>query len=164
MRTSILSVLVGTLVFAAVASGICSHVEYTALEQDGIEHFLGIPYAQDTSGANRFKPPRPYVPPPGCKIDASKPGPACPQPLGQLSPPLALVNITEVSENCLNLNIARPKLNGRTEKLPVMVWIHGGSFWYGSNMEVRISMYELHVIHTLTSYLHLQSQRLPRMA
>ncbi|KAF1917433.1 Alpha/Beta hydrolase protein [Ampelomyces quisqualis] len=109
-------------------------IEYAGLANDDLDVFLGIPYGQDTSGANRFKPPRPYIPAPGSRVDATKPGPACPQPLGQLSPPLALVNITEISENCLNLNIARPKLNGHGP-LPVMVWIHGGSFWYGSNNE-----------------------------
>jgi carboxylesterase type B len=109
-------------------------IEYVGLADDELEMFLGVPYGQDTSGANRFKPPRLYVPAPGEKIDATKPGHACPQPLGQLSPPLALVNITEVSENCLNLNIARPKL-ARAGPLPVMVWIHGGSFWYGSKDE-----------------------------
>jgi len=102
-------------------------VEYVGVTGQDIDMFLGIPYAQDTSGANRFKPPRPYMPAPGEKIDATKRGPACPQPKGRLSPPLALVNITEVSENCLNLNIARPR--GVPGPLPVAVYLHGGSFW-----------------------------------
>lgn len=129
-------------------------VTYQGIEQDGIQHFYGIPYGQDTSGENRFKPPRPHVLTPGSVIDATKPGVACPQPLGQSSPPLGQGNITEISEDCLNLNIVRPKLNEshRYEKLPVMVWIHGGeytawavgkrltdlhlgSFWWGSNIE-----------------------------
>ena len=84
------------------------------------------PPDQDTSGENRFKPPRPYVPAPGEVIDATKPGVACPQPFGQLYPPLGLGNITEVSEDCLNLNVMRPIPKDATEKLPVMVWIHGG--------------------------------------
>lgn len=52
-------------------------VTYRGLALDGIETFLGVPYAQDTSGSNRFKPPRPYVPQSGSTIDATKPGPAC---------------------------------------------------------------------------------------
>ncbi|KAF2030772.1 alpha/beta-hydrolase [Setomelanomma holmii] len=113
-----------------------SSITYTGLQRDDdIEVFLGIPYAKDTSGKNRFKPPRPFEPTRGEVIDGTKAGPACPQPLGQLSPPLALVNITEVSEDCLNLNIARPKMEGGPKNLPVMVWIHGGSFWYGSKDE-----------------------------
>jgi hypothetical protein len=125
MRLLTISTLTSVLFCAATTtfhtSVTSDSVEYVGFEQDGIQHFLGIPYAQDTSGANRFKPPRPFVPERGHKIEALKPGPACPQPLGQLSPPLALGNITEVSEDCLNLNIARPKLRNGCEKLPVMV-------------------------------------------
>ncbi|KAF2821431.1 alpha/beta-hydrolase [Ophiobolus disseminans] len=135
MRAPFLTVLAGAFIITAAATKICDDVEYVGFERDGIKHYLGIKYAQDTSGANRFKPPRPFLPEAGSKIDARKPGPACPQPLGQLSPPLAVGNITEVSEDCLNLNIAKPRAIGANEKLPVMVWIHGGSFWYGSNME-----------------------------
>ncbi|KAF2629422.1 alpha/beta-hydrolase [Macroventuria anomochaeta] len=112
-------------------------VTYRGIERDGIQHFFGIPYGQDTSGENRFKPPRLYLPAPGSVIDATKPGVACPQPLGKSSPPLGQGNVTDVSEDCLNLNIIRPSLNDTHgyRKLPVMVWIHGGSFWWGSNME-----------------------------
>ncbi|KAF2846439.1 alpha/beta-hydrolase [Plenodomus tracheiphilus IPT5] len=115
-------------------AGTCG-VKYQGIERNEIEIFLGIPYAQDTSGENRFKPPRPYVVPPGATVDATKPGYACPQPLGVLFPPLGLGNITNISEDCLNLNVARPKQVDAGKKLPVMVWIHGGSFWWASNTE-----------------------------
>lgn len=135
---TILTALAGISAVAArptvVSRSDAAGVEYVGLSSDGIEYFMGIPYAQDTSGANRFKPPRPYFPAPGTRVDATKPGPACPQALGQGFPPLALGSITEVSEDCLSLNIARPKLDGHGP-LPVMVWIHGGSFWLGSNTE-----------------------------
>lgn len=125
MRLLTISTLAASVLLTAAAtvhiSVAADSVEYVGFEQDAIEHFLGIPYAQDTGGANRFKPPRPFFAALGSKIDATKPGAACPQPLGQLSPPLALVNITMVSEDCLNLNIARPKLRNENEKLPVMV-------------------------------------------
>ncbi|KAF2198790.1 putative lipase [Delitschia confertaspora ATCC 74209] len=112
-----------------------SDVTYNGLSRNGIEIFLGIKYAQDTSGPNRFKPPKPYVPIFGSKIDATTPGSACPQQLGQWLLPLGYENITQISEDCLNLNVARPKGTRAGAKLPVMVWIHGGSFWVGSNME-----------------------------
>jgi carboxylesterase type B len=137
MQLSILFTLAGAVAVstrAVVSVSTAAGLDFAGLADNEVEVFLGIRYAEDTSGANRFKPPRPYVYAPGSIINATKPGPACPQPLGQLSPPLALVNITEVSENCLNLNIARPKLEPNA-RIPVMVWIHGGSFWYGSNNE-----------------------------
>jgi carboxylesterase type B len=113
------------------------NVTYQGFGRNGIDVFLGIPYAQDTGGANRFKPPQLYVPEDGTTIDAGSYGPACPQPLGQPGLyPLYLSNITDISEDCLNLNIARPNDTTAASKLPVMVWIHGGSFWSGSNADI----------------------------
>lgn len=133
MKTSLLTSFIGGIGVAARALEVdhASYgVTYRGIEHDGIQHFYGIPYGQDTSGENRFKPPRLYVPAPGSIIDATKPGVACPQQLGRSSPPLGQGNVTEVSENCLNLNIVRPRLNDTNGpvKLPVMVWIHGGAF------------------------------------
>ena len=71
----------------------------------GIETFYGIPYAKDTSGQHRFKPPRPFTPAKGSTINAQSAGPACPQPMGDIAAPLYLSNITEVSEDCLHLNV-----------------------------------------------------------
>ncbi|KAF1968472.1 alpha/beta-hydrolase [Bimuria novae-zelandiae CBS 107.79] len=114
-------------------------ITYEGFTRNGVEVFLGIPYAQDTGGQNRFKPPQPFSFPPNSVVDATKPGPACPQPLGQWNAPLTLLNVTKegISEDCLNLNIVRPGEDTMypPNGLPVMVWIHGGSFWVGSNME-----------------------------
>jgi carboxylesterase type B len=134
MRPSILAVIACAVTVSSRAVSTPAGIKYVGLTSEGIEHFLGVPYAQDTSGVNRFKPPRPFHSAPGSTIYTTESGPACPQPLGQLSPPLALGNITEVSEDCLTLNIARPEQHG-AGPLPVMVWIHGGSFWYGSKDE-----------------------------
>lgn len=110
-------------------------VTYEGLERNGIEVFLNIPYGEDTSGENRFKPPRPHVPDAGSTVKAQAYGPACPQPLGLSAVPLVLGEITEVSEDCLNLNVGRPKGTSAEDRLPVMLWIHGGGFWSGSNSE-----------------------------
>ena len=106
-----------------------SSVKYTGVYQSSIEIFLGIPYGQDTGGANRFKPPRPYIPIRGTTINATAAGPACPQALGAN---FYLGDITSTSEDCLHLNIARPNGTSSQAKLPVMVHIHGGSFVTGS--------------------------------
>ncbi|KAL2158163.1 hypothetical protein VTH06DRAFT_4731 [Thermothelomyces fergusii] len=113
-------------------------ISYHGLDRNGIEVFLGIPYGQDTSGENRFKPPKRYVPVPGTEIEATSYGPSCPQQLGEWVFPIALDNITDVSEDCLRLNVARPRGTRLWDRLPVMVYIHGGSFWSGNNHDAAI--------------------------
>ncbi|PNY23694.1 Carboxylic ester hydrolase [Tolypocladium capitatum] len=111
-------------------------VTYRGLDRNGIEVFLNIPYGQDTGGSNRFKPPKPQVAARGSTIHANVYGPACPQQLGGWVVPISLSNVTEVSENCLNLNVARPKGTRVDDRLPVLVFIHGGSFWAGQTQEI----------------------------
>ena len=115
-------------------------VSYHGLDSNGIEVFLGIRYGQDTGGSNRFRPPkRPIVAQGGPTVyKATAPGPSCPQPLGTWVPPITLGNITEVSEDCLRLNVARPRNTRPDARLPVMVYIHGGSFWAGNNHDPNI--------------------------
>ncbi|GAB1738134.1 hypothetical protein NU219Hw_g2665t1 [Hortaea werneckii] len=110
-------------------------VTYTGTYRSGVEAFLSIPYAQDTGGEHRFKPPRPYVPRRGTEISATVAGPTCPQQKGAPFAPLFLQNVTDVSEDCLHLNIERPNGTQPDSNLPVMVFIHGGSFIVGSKDE-----------------------------
>jgi carboxylesterase type B len=113
-------------------------VSYYGLERNGIEVFLGIPYGEDTGGTSRFKAPKRHLPASGSKVDATSYGPSCPQQLGEWVPPISLGNITHISEDCLNLNVARPRGTGAKDRLPVMVYIHGGSFWAGDNHDPTI--------------------------
>ena len=106
-------------------------IAYRGKVENDVEHFQNIFYAEGTSGPNRFAPPVPYNPPPGSVIDATTPGAVCPQGLGPAPLPFASP-ITNVSENCLSLRIARPAGVSASVKLPVMVYIHGGisrPFW-----------------------------------
>jgi hypothetical protein len=114
-------------------------VTYQGIHRNGIEAFLNIPYGKDTGDYWRFKPPRPHIPVPGSIVKAESYGPACPQPLGSWMVPLSLTNITAISEDCLNLSIVRPRATEANASLPVMVYIHGGSFWAGSNSEITTS-------------------------
>lgn len=111
-------------------------VTYTGIVQNEVENFFGIPYGQDTGGANRFKPPQPYVPTKGASIDATSRGPVCPQPKDAVGFPLYVSSYDRVSEDCLHLNIYRPIGTKKKDKLPVLLFIHGGSFYEGSKDEL----------------------------
>lgn len=95
-------------------------------ERDGVEQFLGIPYAAPPLGALRFAPPAPAPPWIG-ELDATRPGPVCLQPAA-----LAATADLTSRENCLTLSIHRPAARASNEALPVLLWLHGGSFHSGA--------------------------------
>ncbi|MFJ7423905.1 carboxylesterase/lipase family protein [Streptomyces uncialis] len=89
-----------------------------------VRTFQGIPYAAPPTGERRWKEPQP-VRPWSSPLDARAPRSACAQPTDQ---PISIEG--GGSEDCLHLNVTTPA--GRTTgRLPVVVWIHGGSFAYG---------------------------------
>ncbi|KIS71747.1 uncharacterized protein UMAG_00182 [Mycosarcoma maydis] len=93
----------------------------------GLEQFFGIPYAKPPVGSLRFAKPQPLGPASSHKtvIDATRFGDICMQTVA----PSPLYNM---SEDCLNLNVVRPKGTTAKDKLPVLVWIYGGAFRQGS--------------------------------
>jgi carboxylesterase type B len=116
------------------------NVTYVGVARNGIEIFLNIPYGADTGGANRFRPPQPATIPSGSTIIAQAYGPACRQALRNSTNPLELSPIIQVSEDCLNVNVARPKgLKPSDHLLPVMVYIYGGSYIVGWNGDLSIA-------------------------
>ena len=90
--------------------------------------FRGVPYAASTAGANRFRPPQPVEPWSDTR-DASVFGPVAPQRPSAME---ALLGQSEIdtSEDCLSLNVWTPST--ADARRPVMVWIHGGAFIFGS--------------------------------
>jgi len=121
--------------------------------------FLGIPYGKAPVKERRWRSPEPF----GARStddsevrDATRPGAVCMQ---DGKPRTAYFtraprNIP-IKEDCLFLNVATPVImDGRkapTKKLlPVMVWIHGGAFTYGSGTDSFYSIDSL-VTHSLTT-------------
>lgn len=90
--------------------------------ENGINVFKGIPFAAPPVGELRWKAPQPVKPWEGVKrADKFAPGSIQNQKLEQ-------------SEDCLYLNIWTTAKSEK-EKLPVMVWIHGGGFSAGAPLE-----------------------------
>ena len=90
-----------------------------------VRAFLGIPYAAPPIGDLRWLPPQPPAGWSGV-LDATKAGNQCAQ---------ARIRDQGVagSEDCLFLNIYAPDTPDKA--LPVMVWIHGGTFLVGSGSQ-----------------------------
>src|SRR3954452_19982568 len=95
----------------------------------GVPAFLGIPYAAPPFGPNRMQPPQPAEPWDG-ERDATEDGPTAPK--GDYPPQYAQLfpEVVIPGEDCLNLNVWTP--DPQASGLPVLVWIHGGSFMNGS--------------------------------
>jgi para-nitrobenzyl esterase len=92
--------------------------------------FKGIPYAAPPVGDLRWDAPRPAPSWEGTR-DASQFGLRCLQ--GAV---FSDISFTDISEDCLNLNIWTPAATADA-RLPVMVWIHGGGFQAGAGAEPR---------------------------
>ena len=95
----------------------------------GIAAFRGIPYAAPPFGPHRLQPPARPLAWDGVRdalaYGPTAPKPPLPRPFDELLPEPAIPG-----DDCLNLNVWTPD-PGRAG-LPVMVWVHGGSFVNGS--------------------------------
>lgn len=104
----------------------------------GIYTFLGIPYAADTSGKNRFMPPVPHAPwqdiRPAVFYGNSAPQDVYSRAATSYGAFVDHWNYDEISEDCLCINTWTPAVaDGR--KRPVIVWLHGGGFTRGNGIE-----------------------------
>src|SRR5690242_20674116 len=103
--------------------------------EDGVLTFKGVPYGANTGGENRWLPAKPPK-----SWDGESPaliyGANCPQRLHNwTSEQSFLYQWTDgwQSEDMLKVNIWTPSLTG---KRPVMVYLHGGGFTFGSAYEL----------------------------
>ena len=101
---------------------------------NGVQAYRGIPYGASTAGANRFMPPRKPEPWTGVRDALAYAGRSPQAAANPQRPELATVwgpvDMLAVGEDCLTLHVWTPALDN--SKRPVMVWLHGGAFSYGS--------------------------------
>jgi len=106
-------------------------------KSNGIHVFKGVHYGASTDGSNRFLPPVRPQPWNGIKTAVTW-GYVSPQRIANslgtgIQSFIFQASSSMQGEDCLCLNIWTPGLDLR--KRPVMVWIHGGDFTYGSSQD-----------------------------
>jgi para-nitrobenzyl esterase len=106
------------------------HGKVEGLTREGHQAYLGIPFAAAPNGPHRFGAPRPPAAWGGVR-EAKAFGASAVQPKTHTVPGFAASGARD--EDCLFLNVYTPRADDR--KRPVMVWIHGGAFSYGSGSE-----------------------------
>ncbi|MFI9114010.1 carboxylesterase/lipase family protein [Streptomyces venezuelae] len=89
---------------------------------------LGIPYAAPPFGANRFREPLPAAVWSGVR-DGTEFGPVAPQSAQLPGAP----TWSPGDEDVLTVNVWTPAPGGG--RLPVLVWIHGGAYTFGSSAQ-----------------------------
>ena len=89
---------------------------------DGVERFLGIPYAAPPVAEQRWQPPGPVKTHPAV-LEATRFGNDC------IQNGIPYAGAPKTSEDCLYLNIWRP---AGAMHLPIMVYVFGGGFNIGS--------------------------------
>ena len=99
----------------------------------GLMTWRGIPYGRSTAGKYRFRAPRPMKKWQGIR-DCTVFGDVAPQPT------YSWTDKIRGSEDCLNLDIVRPDSE---DPLPVVVYLHGGSYIMGASSEKALRGYNL---------------------
>ena len=110
----------------------CINGTFVGEEEHGVASWLGIPYAKPPVNERRFKAPE-YVDESDGVFEAKYYGKGA---FGSTGYPDCVQKLE--SEDCLYLNIWVNE-DDKTEKKPVMVWIHGGAYVVGSGSQASYS-------------------------
>ncbi|MFD9635666.1 carboxylesterase family protein [Streptomyces violascens] len=105
------------------------HGRLAGQPHDDAEEFLGIPYAAPPVGNRRFRPPESPAHWSGTR-DAVHQAPACTQ-----FSPFGLRDPQDTSEDCLYLDVYRPRTTRPGDRLPVLFWMHGGAYSQGTGTQ-----------------------------
>jgi para-nitrobenzyl esterase len=111
--------------------------------------FVGIPFAAPPVGSLRWKPPAPVVPWSGVR-DASAPAFDACQPDEGWNHPM----VVHASEDCLYLNVVTPRWPMK-DRLPVVVFIHGGGNFAGGGWEhpaIGVTLQEKGIVLVTINY------------
>ncbi|KAK7438814.1 hypothetical protein CaCOL14_008368 [Colletotrichum acutatum] len=98
-----------------------------------VDAWYGIDYAEQPIGDLRFAPVSWPSSSNGTK-NATSYGKVCIQEPGNSNLITYITTGLKYGEDCLNLNVYKPTGVGADEKLPVLVWIHGGLFRNGAGI------------------------------
>ena len=103
------------------------------VQEGNLKKYLGIPYAEAPLGDLRWASAKPALNWEGIKSAESN-SKICFQPKQMADFYDRVPDINNMSEDCLTLNVWTRAKNA-DEKLPVMVWFHGGALVWGSGSE-----------------------------
>jgi carboxylesterase type B len=122
----------------AIAGGVCLPVQDSPIVHvrngsyygvrnplQGLDHFLGMPYAEPPLADLRFRPPQPLSTTWDGIRNATLPQAECYQ--------YTVDGVSGGNEDCLTINVIRPEGTLPGTNLPVAFWIHGGGLVGGSN-------------------------------
>jgi para-nitrobenzyl esterase len=132
MMTLALIAIVFHMPVASQTIGKKVHVQGGTLEgtvSDDVLSFKGIPYAAPPIGDLRWRAPQPVKPWKGVR-KATACGHDCVQ---KAIPGDAAASGSTTAEDCLVVNVWRPATGKSGDKLPVMVWMHGGGYLNGGS-------------------------------
>ncbi|MGY1763254.1 carboxylesterase/lipase family protein [Geodermatophilus sp. SYSU D00779] len=103
----------------------------SGVQAEGVDGYLGIPYAAPPVGALRWSPPQPPARWDGVRA-ADAYGNRCPATESANGP-------RSETEDCLFVNVQRPAGTTPEDRLPVYVFIHGGGLVNGSSNQADMA-------------------------